>query len=134
MDTFIQLTRRRATLGSIYALIALGYTMVYGILKLLNFAHGDVFMIGAYIGFGVLQLFGGSADPAISIWLLILADGARRDGRLRRGRGRDRAVRLPAAARAPRIAPLISALGVSFFLPYAMQLLIGAAARLRHVL
>ena len=42
------------TLGSVYALIALGYSMVYGILKLLNFAHGDVYMIGAFIGFGVL--------------------------------------------------------------------------------
>ena len=43
------------TLGSLYALIALGYTMVYGILKLLNFAHGDVYMIGAFIGYGVLS-------------------------------------------------------------------------------
>ena len=42
------------TLGSVYALIALGYSMVYGILKLLNFAHGDVYMVGAYIGYGVL--------------------------------------------------------------------------------
>ncbi|HSS74319.1 MAG TPA: branched-chain amino acid ABC transporter permease, partial [Gaiellaceae bacterium] len=42
------------TLGSVYALIALGYTMVYGILKLLNFAHGEVYMMGAFAGFGVL--------------------------------------------------------------------------------
>ena len=47
------------TLGSIYALIALGYTMVYGILKLLNFAHGDVYMVGAFVGFFVLQWLGG---------------------------------------------------------------------------
>ena len=46
MDTFIQLTVDALTLGSVYALIALGYTLVYGILKLLNFAHGDVFMVG----------------------------------------------------------------------------------------
>ena len=46
--------------------------MVYGILKLLNFAHGDVFMIGAYIGLGVLHLFGGASNPGISIWLVIL--------------------------------------------------------------
>ena len=51
------------TLGSVYALIALGYSMVYGILKLLNFAHGDVYMVGAFIGFGVLSVFGGAADP-----------------------------------------------------------------------
>ena len=45
------------TLGSIYALLALGYSMVYGILRMLNFAHGDVFMVGSLIGWGVLQLF-----------------------------------------------------------------------------
>ena len=63
MDTFIQLTLNGLTLGSVYALIALGYSLVYGILKLLNFAHGDVFMVGSFIGFGALQLLGGSADP-----------------------------------------------------------------------
>ena len=47
------------TIGSLYALLALGYTMVYGILKLLNFAHGDVYMIGAYIGYFVLTALGG---------------------------------------------------------------------------
>ena len=58
---FFQLTVNGLTLGSVYALIALGYSMVYGILKLLNFAHGDVYMIGAFIGFGVLTLLGGAA-------------------------------------------------------------------------
>ena len=67
VDTFIQLTLNGLTLGSVYALIALGYSLVYGILKLLNFAHGDVFMVGSFIGFGVLQLLGGS-------------DGSRRPG------------------------------------------------------
>jgi branched-subunit amino acid ABC-type transport system permease component len=60
VDTFIQLTLNGLTLGSVYALIALGYSLVYGILKLLNFAHGDVFMVGAFIGFGALQLLGGT--------------------------------------------------------------------------
>src|SRR5206468_1524052 len=55
---FFQLTVNGIILGSIYALIALGYSMVYGILKLLNFAHGDVYMIGSFIGFGVLTLLG----------------------------------------------------------------------------
>ena len=64
MDTFIQLTVDALTLGSVYALIALGYTLVYGVLKLLNFAHGDVFMVGSFIGYGVLQLLGGSANPS----------------------------------------------------------------------
>ena len=52
MDTFTQLTLNGLTEGSTYALIALGYTLIYGVLKLLNFAHGDVFMVGSFIGFG----------------------------------------------------------------------------------
>jgi branched-chain amino acid transport system permease protein len=52
------LLRNGLVLGSLYALIALGYTMVYGILKLLNFAHGDIYMVGAFIGYGVLVAFG----------------------------------------------------------------------------
>src|SRR5439155_3800925 len=60
------------TLGSLYALLALGYTMVYGVLKLLNFAHGDVYMIGAYIGYFVLTALGGSASPDVPAGLLIL--------------------------------------------------------------
>ena len=55
-----QLFRNGLVLGSLYALIALGYTMVYGILKLLNFAHGDVYMVGAFIGYGVLTQLGAS--------------------------------------------------------------------------
>ena len=57
---FFTLLVNGLTLGSVYALIALGYSMVYGILKLLNFAHGDVYMIGAFIGFGVLSALGGA--------------------------------------------------------------------------
>ncbi len=57
--TFIQQTLNGLTLGSVYALIALGYSLVYGVLKLLNFAHGDVYMVGAFIGFGMLQWLGG---------------------------------------------------------------------------
>jgi branched-chain amino acid transport system permease protein len=53
------------TLGSLYGLIAIGYSMVYGILKLLNFAHGEVFMIGSYIGFFVLTWCGGAVDPSL---------------------------------------------------------------------
>src|SRR5436305_10512631 len=72
MDTFIQYTVDALTLGSVYALIALGYTLVYGVLKLLNFAHGDVFMVGTFIGYGVLQLLGGTADPLLPVWLMIV--------------------------------------------------------------
>ena len=51
MTTFLQQLVNGLSLGSIYALIALGYTMVYGVLRLINFAHGDVFMVGAYVGY-----------------------------------------------------------------------------------
>ncbi len=52
MEQFIQQLINGISIGSIYALIALGYTMVYGIIKLINFAHGDILMIGAYVGLG----------------------------------------------------------------------------------
>ena len=57
-DFFVQEFVNGLTLGSVYALIALGYSMVYGILKLLNFAHGEVYMIGAFVGYGVLTCLG----------------------------------------------------------------------------
>jgi branched-chain amino acid transport system permease protein len=60
------------SLGSVYALIALGYSMVYGILKLLNFAHGEVFMFGAFAAFGVLDLLGGPGDLGIPVALALL--------------------------------------------------------------
>ena len=63
-DKLVQLIVNGLTLGSVYALIALGFSMVYGILKLLNFAHGDVFMVGAFIGWGVLGWLGGARDPS----------------------------------------------------------------------
>jgi branched-chain amino acid transport system permease protein len=129
VDTFIQLTVNGLTLGSVYALIALGYTMVYGILKLLNFAHGDVFMVGSFIGFGVLQLLGGSKDPVFSIYLvLVLVTLAAMAGTAVLGVAIERFAYRPLRD-APRIAPLISALGVSFFLAYSMQLMFGAQFR-----
>jgi branched-chain amino acid transport system permease protein len=117
------------TLGSIYALIALGYTMVYGIMKLLNFAHGDVYMVGAFVAFFVLQWLGGPLSPAVTGWLAIaimfavamLACGAL-------GVGIERFAYRP-LRNAPRIAPLISALGVSIFLQNSALLLWGPQFR-----
>src|SRR5262249_3109880 len=114
------------THGSVYALIALGYSMVYGILKLLNFAHGDIYMVGSFIGFGLITVFGGATSLDISVWPLLLLMflcamlgggllGAM-IGRFAYGRLRN----------APRIAPLITALGVSFFLENAALLVLGA--------
>ena len=129
MDTFTQLTLNGLTLGSVYALIALGYSLVYGILKLLNFAHGDVFMVGTFIGFGALQLLGGSTNPIVPVWaLLALITLAAMAGCAVLGVAIERFAYRP-LRNAPRIAPLISALGVSFFLANSMQLLFGATPR-----
>jgi branched-chain amino acid transport system permease protein len=128
-DTFIQLTLNGLTEGSTYALIALGYTLVYGVLKLLNFAHGDVFMVGSFIGFGVLQLLGGTDDPIVPTWALItLITLAAMVGCAVLGVAIERFAYRPLRD-APRIAPLISALGVSFLLANSMQLLFGAQQR-----
>jgi branched-chain amino acid transport system permease protein len=129
VDTFIQLTIDALTLGSVYALIALGYTLVYGVLKLLNFAHGDVFMVGSFVGFGVLQLLGGAASPNVPVWLLLtLVTLAAMAVCAVLGVVIERFAYRPLRD-APRIAPLISALGVSFFLANSMQLLFGAPPR-----
>ena len=109
------------TTGSIYALIALGYTMVYGVLQLINFAHGEVFMIGAFAGYGVLVAMGGDdisgAMIALSIVLaLIAAAGASTLTSLAIERVAYRPLR-----NAPRLAPLISAIGVSVFLSHLVD-------------
>src|ERR671935_1124458 len=117
------------TLGSLYALLALGYSMVYGILKLLNFAHGDVYMIGSYIGFFVLTALGGPTHPSVSVPLMIiLVFGAAMLGSAVLGVVIERFAYRP-LRRAPRIAPLISALGVSFFLQQTAVLLFGSNPR-----
>jgi len=126
---FFQLTINGIILGSIYALIALGYSLVYGILKLLNFAHGDVYMIGSFIGFGVLTLLGGPLSPAIPVALLVVCMfvvAMLGSGVL--GLAIERFAYRPLRD-APRIAPLISALGVAFFLENSVLLLFGANYR-----
>src|SRR5215213_7728338 len=76
MDAFLaqlpQLLINGLTLGAVYALIALGYTMVYGVLQLLNFAHGDVYMIGAFIGYGVMVSLLPGDGPLIAPVLIII--------------------------------------------------------------
>ncbi|MGH3104015.1 MAG: branched-chain amino acid ABC transporter permease [Gaiellaceae bacterium] len=125
-NLFLQLTVNGLTLGSVYALIALGYSMVYGILKLLNFAHGEVFMIGAFIGWGVLSALGGPLDPRVAVWLLItIMVAAAMLGCGVLGVVLERFAYRP-LRNAPRIAPLISALGASFFLQNTVLLLYGA--------
>ena len=126
---FWDLTVSGVTLGSVYALIALGYSMVYGILKLLNFAHGDVYMVGAFVGWFGLDWLGGPLNPSFASWIVVtimflLAMAV--CGTL--GVVIERFAYRPLRA-APRIAPLISALGVSFFLQNSALLVFGASFR-----
>ncbi len=128
-DKVVQLLVSGLTLGSVYALVALGFSMVYGILKLLNLAHGDVLMVGAFIGWGVISWLGGAQDPNVAVWLLIvLMLLAAMVGCGFLGVAIERFAYRP-LRRAPRIAPLISALGVSFFLQNSVLLLFGANFR-----
>ena len=126
---FFDLTVSGLTLGSVYALIALGYSMVYGILKLLNFAHGDVYMIGAFMGWFALHGLGGPVSPALGAWVVtafMFLAAMLGCGIL--GVVIERFAYRP-LRNAPRIAPLISALGVSFFLQNSALLLFGATFR-----
>ena len=128
-EKLVQLLVNGLTLGSVYALVALGFSMVYGILKLLNLAHGDILMVGAFIGWGVLGWLGGAQDPNVAVWLLIvLMVLAAMGGCGVLGVAIERFAYRP-LRRAPRIAPLISALGVSFFLQNSVLLLFGADFR-----
>jgi branched-chain amino acid transport system permease protein len=125
----VELFRNGLALGSLYALIALGYTMVYGILKLLNFAHGDVYMVGAFIGFGVLNALGGSPSPTIAILpLIVLMFLVAMLGAGALGVVIERFAYRPLRS-SPRLTVLITALGVSFFLQNSMLLLFGAQFR-----
>jgi branched-chain amino acid transport system permease protein len=115
-------------LGTVYGLIALGYTMVYGILFMINFAHGEIFMIGAYLGWGVLtlllnaQIAGLHAAWVVPLMLLQAMLGA---GLL--GVCLERFAYRPLYARgATRLGPLISAIGASIFLQNAVMLTQGA--------
>jgi len=103
------------TLGSTYALIALGYTMVYGIIQLINFAHGEVYMIGAFVGLTAVLVFKANIFVALLAAMLVcilLAVSIER-------------VAYRPLRRAPRLAPIISAIGVSIFLQTLMLIIKG---------
>lgn len=104
--TFIQHFLNSLTLGSLYALIAIGYTMVYGILRLINFAHSEIFMLGAYLVFWGITLFHMPWAVAVVASIVLVAGIGVMVDRIAYRPLRD----------APRISALISAIGVSFFL------------------
>ena len=107
------------SLGSIYALIALGYTMIYGIIKLINFAHGDIYMVGAYIGFFAITQAGLSIVPALLVSLVTTA---------MLGMLVEKLAYKP-LRHAPRLSVLITAIGVSFFLEYASMYFVSPTPR-----
>lgn len=124
MDSFLQQLYNGLSLGAIYALIALGYTMVYGILRFINFAHGEIFMVGAYVAYfvaGMLIPEGGASN-----WMLFMAIlGITMVACALLGVGIEWTVYRPLRNR-PRLTVLITAIGVSLFFQYGGQTLIGA--------
>jgi branched-chain amino acid transport system permease protein len=136
--TWLRLSIDGLILGSVYALIAIGYTLVYGILKMINFAHGDIMMLGAFGGYFVLEITGAirlsasvsdltflNAYPIVSIALAFLAGMGVAAAS---GYFLERIAYRPLRG-APRLVPLISAVGASIFLENAAQLMFGAQRR-----
>jgi branched-chain amino acid transport system permease protein len=125
LDLLPQTLVNGLTLGAVYGLIALGYSMVYGILKLLNFAHGDIYMLGAYMGYGALTVSTASEEmilPASIVILVMLVVAMTGAGLV--SIAVERFAYRPLRY-APRIAPLISALGVSFILQNLVQITVS---------
>lgn len=122
MEIFAQQIINGLVLGSIYALVALGYTMVYGILGLINFAHGDITMIGALVSLTLIQLLAAAGLPAPVI--LLMAGGGAVMVCTILGLSIERIAYRP-LRRAPRLAPLITGIGVSILLQYSAALIWG---------
>jgi branched-chain amino acid transport system permease protein len=109
--------------GAFYALVALGYSMVYGIIKLLNFAHGDIYMLGAFSGFAMLGLLGGLTTSASMLALFIVLILAMLVTGLF-GLGLERVAYRPLRS-SPRLSVLITAVGASFAIEYGTRLVAG---------
>ena len=119
LQEFFQHFINGITLGGIYALVALGYTMVYGILKFINFAHGDVLMWGAYIGLFVYNAIRTTHAPgAFSVFAFFIVMGMSIEK-----------IAYKPLRKAPRLAPLLSAIGVSYILSNSAQLFFGTHSR-----
>jgi branched-chain amino acid transport system permease protein len=123
MIEFLQHVVNGLSVGSTYALIALGYTMVFGILQLINFAHGEVFMLGAFIGMYSSRYFGFAQNP--SLWALLATLAISMGVCALVGFTIERLAYRP-LRRSPRINVLITAVGVSLFLQFAGQLVFGS--------
>ena len=119
MEQLIQQIINGISLGSIYALIALGYTMVYGIIRLINFAHGEIYMLGAYIGYFCMTTFKLGFLPSLLIAMALCT---------LLGMAIEKIAYKP-LRNATRIAVLITAIGVSLFLQYGTMFFVGAGVR-----
>ncbi len=117
--TFLQQVINGISVGSMYALIAIGYTMVYGVLRLINFAHGEIMMVGAFAAYMVLDGFGSGLSFAVLVAIAIaILTGVLTDK-----------IAYKPLREAPRISLLITAIGVSFFLQNAINVFIGGTAK-----
>lgn len=119
LDVFLQQVINGLVAGSVYAVVALGYTMVYGIIQLINFAHGEVVMVGAMVAFTVIGLLKDSGLPPVVI--LLIATGTAVPVCMLLGWTMERVAYRPLRG-APRLAPLITAIGVSIIIQHVALL------------
>jgi len=126
VDTVLQQLINGLSLGAIYALIALGYTMVYGVLRLINFAHGDVYMLGAFAGYYLANALDLDSSPSILGAIVVTLGAMAICGVI--GMLIERFAYRPVRHH-PRLASLITAIGVSLLLEYGGQVVFGANPR-----
>jgi branched-chain amino acid transport system permease protein len=120
MDIFIQQLINGLTLGAVYAVVALGYTMVYGIIQLINFAHGEVVMVGAMVAYSVIGLLAPAGLPPPVI--ILVATGIAIPACMLIGYAMERIAYRPLRG-APRLAPLITAIGISIILQHLAMMI-----------
>ncbi|HEX2424544.1 MAG TPA: branched-chain amino acid ABC transporter permease [Actinomycetota bacterium] len=129
VDQFWDQTRNGLTLGAIYAMLALGYTMVYGVLQLINFAHSEIFMIGTVVTLYAIRNWFGLSEPVVGIGLVLVIIGVLIPAMLASGGAAvllERLAYRPLRRRgAPRLSFLISAIGASLFIQYLFVLMDG---------
>src|SRR5918997_1273873 len=126
MDTFVQQLINGLTIGSIYALVALGYTMVYGILRLINFAHGDIYMVGAYAGFILATALGFAASPSVFGFVITLLGAMAISAAI--GMAIERFAYRPVRKHS-KMTTLITAIGVSLLIEYLFVARFGGQGR-----
>jgi len=120
MDIFIQQLINGLTLGAVYAVVALGYTMVYGIIQLINFAHGEVVMVGAMVAYSVVGALAPAGLPPLVV--VLVATGCAIPVCMLIGYAMERVAYRPLRG-APRLAPLITAIGISIILQHLAMMI-----------